>query len=353
MRRGKITGIVLLLLVAAGAAVAPRVALACALAGWWWALGIVLGVFMNAWMHALTGGTWGFPVRATALALSPRLPWLLLGLVVIAATVGQLYPWASTPASEWTKGMSRPAFALAWLTPTSFTIRLVLYAAAWWWITRPASLASKGRAAASIVVCTVATSLASVDLLMSLVPGWFSTAFGLVTLGAQALAGAAAVVPLALLRRDWPAAEKKVPVSRDVGNLLLMWVMSWAYLAFMQFLVIWAEDIPREISWYVPRLQTGWQWVGIVLWLLQLAVPFVALLFRDVKDRPVRLASVALLLLATTALDSVWTVLPSVDPHSLHGWWLGPLAVAGMALLLLGGVDITAAETAERRVRHA
>ena len=62
--------------------------------------------------------------------------------------------------------------------------------------------------------------------------------------------------------------------------------MTWAYLAFMQFLVIWAENLPREIAWYVPRLQTGWQWVGVALVLLQLAVPFLALLFRDVKDQP-------------------------------------------------------------------
>ncbi|WP_427913518.1 hypothetical protein ACPWT1_00665 [Ramlibacter sp. MMS24-I3-19] len=352
MKRSQLAGLVLLLLVALGTAVSVRVALACALAAWWWALGLVLGVFINAWMHALTGGNWGLPVRETALALSRRVPWLLLGLVVIAATVGQLYPWASLPSTEWTRAMARPAFVRAWLSPTAFVIRLVLYAAAWWWVTRPASLASKGRAAASMVVCVVATSLASVDLLMSLVPGWFSTAFGLVVLSTQALAGAAAVVPLALLRRTWPAA-REAPVSRDIGNLLLMWVMSWGYLAFMQFLVIWAENIPRETSWYVPRLQTGWHWVGIGLWLLQLAVAFLALLFRGVKDRPGRLLPVAVLLLATTALDCVWTVLPSVDPHSLHGWWLAPLAVLGMALLLLGGVDIAAAETLEGRVRHA
>lgn len=352
MKRGQVVGALLLLVAAAGLAVAPRATLACGLAAWWWALGIVLGVFVNAWMHVLTGGNWGLPVRATALALSRRMPWLLLGLVVIAATAGQLYPWAMQSPTEWTRGMAQPGFVRVWLTPIAFTIRLVLYAAAWWWVTRPASLASKGRASASIIVSAIATTLASVDLLMSLVPGWISTAFGLVVLGTQALAGAAAVVPLTLLRRTWPGVEG-TPISRDIGNLLLMWVMSWGYLAFMQFLVIWAENLPHEISWYVPRLQTGWQWVGITLSLVQLTVPFLALLFRDVKDRPERLALVAVLLLASTALDCVWTVLPSVDPHTLHGWWLAPLATAGMALLLFGGIDATLPQAEPRRVRHA
>ena len=48
---------------------------------------------------------------------------------------------------------------------------------------------------------------------------------------------------LALLPRD----------AQDLGNILLTYAMLWAYLAFMQLLVIWAEDLPAEIGWYVAR----------------------------------------------------------------------------------------------------
>jgi hypothetical protein len=113
-----------------------------------------------------------------------------------------------------------------------------------------------------------------------------------------------------------------------------MWVMTWAYLAFMQFLIIWAENLPAEVTWYVPRLQTGWQAVGVALVLLQLAVPFVLLLFRSIKDRPGRLKRVGLLLIAATALDATWMVLPSVDAHTWHGWWLFPLAFVAATLAL-------------------
>jgi hypothetical protein len=121
----------------------------------------------------------------------------------------------------------------------------------------------------------------------------------------------------------------------------------------MQFIVIWAEDLPREIAWYVPRLQTGWQWVGLLLVATQLAVPFLGLLFRSVKDRPARLARVSGLLLASGALDAAWLVLPSVDAHNLHAWWLQPLACAGMGLLLLGGLQPVAREAHEARAGHA
>jgi hypothetical protein len=329
MKRVQFAGIVLLAAAAAGALAAPRIALASGMAAWWWAWGIVLGCFVNAWMHALTGGAWGVPVRDTAAALSRRVPWLLLGLVVIAATTHQLYPWAMQPADPWTKGIAQPAFVRAWLSPMFFIARLVVYGIGWWWITRPGSMFTKGRAAASMIAYAVFTTLAAIDLVMSLMPGWYSTAFGLVIMSTQALSGAALVVLLA---------PGTLSVSRDLGNLLLMWCMSWGYLAFMQFLIIWAENLPREIAWYVPRLQTGWQWLAMALVFLQLVIPFLALLFRSVKDRPARLRAVAILLLAATALDSVWLVLPSVDAHDLNAWWIAPLAMLGIGLLAFGGL---------------
>lgn len=308
-----------------------RLLLAAWLAAWWWCLGLVLGCFVNAWTSRLSGGAWGVPVQAGALRVRRAVPWLILAMLPIALGHAWLYPWAAT-GGAWLEGYARPDFVRTWLSTPFWLARLAIYAIAWWWITRPASLASKGRAAGALVLHTVLTSLAAVDLLMSLVPRWYSTAFGLVVLSVQALSGAALVawtVPAAATRGGG-----SVPVSRDLGNLLLMWVMSWAYLAFMQFLIIWAENLPAEVTWYVPRLQTGWEAVGVALVLVQLAVPFVLLLFRSIKDRPERLKRVGLLLVAATALDATWMVLPSVDAHTWHGWWLFPLAFLAAALAL-------------------
>ena len=287
-----------------------RIALAVVLAAWWWALGVVFGCLANAWMHRLTGGAWGAPVRAAALSLARRVPWLLLGLVFAAVAMKVLYPWTDL---DWAKTVARPAFVQAWLSPVFFIARLVVYGVAWLWLARPASLESKGRAAASLVVYAITMTLASVDLVMSLMPGWYSTVFGMIVMSTQALSGAAAVALLAIARRpdEWPAASK-VPVSRDIGNLMLTWCMSWGYLAFMQFIVIWAENLPREIQWFVPRMQTGWKWLGLALVLTQLVIPFVALLFRGVKDNPRRLSWVDVLVLASTAHDAAWIELTSL-----------------------------------------
>jgi hypothetical protein len=327
--------------VAGGLLLAPRLLLAVWLAAWWWALGLVLGCHANAWMSRLSGGRWGEVMQAGALRARALLPWLLLALLPIAVGHAWLYPWAG-PAAHWLPAHARPGFLRAWLSPTFFLLRLALYALGWWWLTRPVALQHKGRAALALVLYTVLGTLAAVDLLMSLLPGWYSTAFGLVVLSVQALAGSAAATLVAAMspaaQANPPRGPGSVPVSRDLGNLLLMWVMTWAYLAFMQFLIIWAENLPREIAWYVPRLQTGWQWIGLALVFVQLVLPFVALLFRSIKDRPRQLARIAALLLFASALDVAWTVLPSVDAHNLHGWWMLPLTLAGMGLLLFGNL---------------
>src|SRR5207237_10777820 len=132
------------------------------------------------------------------------------------------------------------------------------------------------RAAASIVAHAIVTSLAAIDLVMSLMPLWSSTVFGLLVLTGQLLAGAALAVGITARWRAHAVRASAPPVWRDLANLLLAWVLSWAYLAFVQLLIIWAEDLPREIAWYVPRLQTGWRHVGVALVVLHLALPLLA-----------------------------------------------------------------------------
>jgi hypothetical protein len=340
------------------------------LSAWWLGLSIVLGALANRWVHALTGGQWGTVLEPLTRALARRLPWLLLLLVPLTFGVDALYPWVASHPDTWRESMARPAFSRVWLSPAFVAGRIVVYALVWWLLARPAANAvatateRPGRPAASLLIHATVTSLAAIDLLMSLMPAWYSTGFALLVLAGQLVAGGAMTiggVARAGLATAGPTSPSTPPIWRDLGNLLFAWVLSWAYLAFMQFLVIWAENLPREIAWYLPRLQTGWAIVGIALVLFHFALPLSALLFRAVKDRPERLAFVAFTILGANALDVAWLVLPSVAPHSLNGWWLLPLLLAAMGLLLFGGLTESAraatagqrGERSEAQLRHA
>ena len=121
---------------------------------------------------------------------------------------------------------------------------------------------------------------------MSLEPHWYSTIYGMLIIGGQVLRRFAFVIAIARAAGSTAAARASWSPPKqfhDLGNLMLAFVMLWAYLAFSQFLIIWAGNLPEEIPWYLAparRLAVGrrWRWCSF-----HFAVPFLLLLSRDLK----------------------------------------------------------------------
>ncbi len=289
------------------------------LCAWWFCLGLILGAAALGCIHALTGGRWGEVLRPAERALGLSMPGLLLLFLPLLLGLHWIYPWWDQTSD-------------AWFARLFVTARFVVYGLGCWLLARAREPATAGHAALRLIVWMMLGSMAAIDLLMSLTAGWTSSIFGWLALSGQLSGGAAAAVAIAAHQSQ----GRRDPVWRDLGNLLLMFVMLQAYLQFMQLLIIWAENLPRETSWYLPRLDSGWAFVGLALVVLQFAVPTLALLWRSVKDDPQRLGRVALGLVAMQMLSSAWLVVPSVQPHGYASWWLLPLVVGGMGLLLFG-----------------
>jgi hypothetical protein len=178
---------------------------------------------------------------------------------------------------------------------------------------------------------------ASVDWVMSLEPDFFSTIYGMMFMVAPALAAMAFMTVVAmLLARRKPLSDIISPSHfQDFGNLLLTFVMLWAYLSFSQFLIIWAGNLQDEIPWYTSRSTGGWAWVALFLILFHFAVPFLLLLSRDVKRRMRVLAMVAAALLVVGWVDLFWIVVPAFEPSGprLQGVWmylLAPIGIGGI-----------------------
>jgi len=126
--------------------------------------------------------------------------------------------------------------------------------------------------------------------------------------------------------------EAVAEVYNDLGNLLLAFVMVFTYFGFSQFLIIWSGNLPSEITWYVRRLNGGWQWLALVVALFHFIGPFFTLLSRDLKRTPRRLARIAVWLLPMYCLHLYWNVVPAFA-ESGPAWHLTNLA----ALVALGG----------------
>ena len=281
---------------------------------WLLFLGLALGGMANLMLLELTGGRWGVVVRPAFEAANRLVP--LAALLAIPVLVGMraLFPIADT----------------GWFTPGFFVGRALCYLAIWSGLSLLLRRSvSEALSALGLIVYTFTVSLAAVDWIGSLVPEWYSTALGLVV-GVGQMLGAMALA-IAYIGLRTPPGERSLFI--DLGNLLLMYVLTWAYLAFMQFLIIWVGNLPREISWYVPRLQTGWFAVGVLLVVFHFFAPLAILLSRAAKRSAFFLGAFAAALLAMHAIDVYWLVAPSVRPGGFSVAWLDPVALAALAAI--------------------
>jgi hypothetical protein len=349
--RHAIAALVLLaVLAAAGWMLDARALLAAYLGAWWFVAGALLGGLANVWLHQLTGGDWGEVIRPPLLRAARYLPLVCLLYLPALLCVRHLYPWASP------EGGSSPeaGFQHVWLQPGFFIARGVLYLLVWSGLalleTR-ARTRSAGRAAACLLAWVFTVSLAGVDWIMSLQPQWYSSVFGWLLAAGQMFSGMA----LAVLLVERGAADVRARLP-DFGNLLLMYVMVWGYLSYVQFLIIWAADLPHEIAWYLIRSDAPWRQVIWFLVAFHLAIPLCILLSRQAKAAPRLLGVLAACLLVAHMVDCWWLVLPSVRGLSRHWMWLAPLVAAGFGWLawsLLGPRQASAHPHDNKEGEHA
>jgi len=329
-----------------------RAFFACWLAAWWTCACAVLGSQANLWLHDLSGGSWGTPLRPVWRRIVAAMPLLLVSMLPLLGAVWSFYPWSR---SGWLPDSPHPEFQAAWLSPAFVTVRLLGYALLWQ-LFALLPTRRKGVSAAGLLAYGVTLSLAAVDLIQSLTPEWYSSGFGLLALAMSMKLGFALAVAGAARPRHglaFPAASTPAQLGRDWGNLLLMYVLMWTYLGFVQFLIIWAENLPHEIAWYVPRLQTAWVWLGVVLVGGGFFLPLLLLLFRAFKQHRRALRTLALALCALGWLESVWITLPSVQGLSRHAAWMAPLIMAAMAFLLRTGTILAKAPAWRIRLDEA
>jgi hypothetical protein len=321
------------------------------LVAWLFWLGVTLGAMGIVMLHHLLGGKWGVMVRRLGEHAAMTLPLLIVLFLPIALGMRSLFIW-DRPEALAADAVLRHKHA--WLNAPFFLGRAAGYALIWLlmaWYLRAASLrhdrSGDGRierrmhsvSAIGMAIYFVTMSLAAIDWVMSRDPRWFSTVFGFLVVIGQGLSGICLLIVTFLLLVEHPPFKEffSADVLNDLGNLLLTLVILWAYLAFVQFLVIWMGNKQDEIPWYVQRLSNGWQWIGLALVVLHFFVPFIVLLMRAAKRRgPIMLGLCAGLLLLR-AVDMFWMVAPSGDdpqPRLLHvlSWmdFIFPIGLGGL-----------------------
>ena len=317
-------GLIALAACGAGWFLAPDAFLRAYLFGFVFFAGLSLGCLAIVMLQHLTGGAWGIPIRRILESGTRTLPLVAILFLPIAFGLKRIYPWARP--EEVAKDAILQAKE-AYLNVPFFFARAAFYFAVWilfaWLINRwsleqdrSGSPALTRRlqmlSAAGLVAYGLTMTFASIDWVMSLEPRWFSTMYGVMIIAGQALNALAFVTAaLVLMSPRRPYADfVRTSHYHDLGKLLLAFVMFWCYVAFSQYLIIWAGNLPEEIPWYLRRFSGGWGWVGVALVLLHFALPFLLLLPEGANRNSRILASVAALVVLMRLVDVYWLVRP-------------------------------------------
>jgi hypothetical protein len=189
-----------------------------------------------------------------------------------------------------------------------------------------------------LALYVLTATFSSVDWMMSLEPHWFSTMYGILVIIGQLLATLSFAVVVIVLLADVPPLSEVLTAAHfhDLGNLLLAFVMLWAYMNISQFLIIWSGNLPEEIPWYIHRTQGGWGWLALVVIIFFFTLPFLLLLSRQIKRQPQLLARVAAALLVMHAVDLCWFVVPAFQPAGIVLHWLDIMTLPGIGGIWLG-----------------
>jgi hypothetical protein len=345
-------GVIGLALCVAGALIWPHRFFAAYLVGFLFWIGIALGSLGITMLHHLVGGSWGLPVRRPMEAGAMTLLPLAVLFLPVAFNLPILYPWARPEEVRLDEDLYRKT---AYLNVSFFLIRALAYFTIWivfafllrrWSraqdeTTNPApSHRLQQMSGPGLVLLFLTGTFAAIDWGMSLEPNWASTIYGTMLIVGEALSTLALMLVVAImLAVDRPMSETATPARlHDLGNLLLAFVMLWAYMAFSQFLIIWAGDLSEEIPWYLRRTHGGWQWIALLLISFHFFLPFFVLLFRETKRQSRLLLRVACLVIVMHVLDLVWLVIPaSADMASPRIPW-GDLPLIVAAMTGIGGI---------------
>ncbi|HUO25887.1 MAG TPA: hypothetical protein VMU61_09475 [Candidatus Aquilonibacter sp.] len=346
-------------------------------------LGVALGSMAILMIRHLTGGGWGVVIRRILGAAMRTLPGLFVLFIpiVVAVLQGRMYPWAMPLASisdeHIREHLTKHSFIKeAYLNPHGFIIRTIIYFAIWNVLSFLLSMWSKQSdrpdapdnterfkavSGPGLILYGFTISFAAIDWVMSLDPSWISTIFGLIILIGQVLSAMCFAVVVERILVDYkPMSEMLKPdFVHDHGKWMLTFIMVWAYFSFSQWLIIWAGNLPTEITFYMRRLHGGWWSIGLILVLFHFAIPFAILLSRPFKRNIRKLVWVAVWLLLMRYVDLYWIIEPNfsktvtltladvIVPIAIGGVWLWYFFRNLASLPLLPAYDVSAKEVLE------
>lgn len=310
------------------------------------------GLFFTAIQHIAKAG-WSSSIRRYAEAMTSFIPMIFIGGLVLLAGMKYLFPWANP---ETVAANPIVAAKTGYLNIGFFVGRLVLFCGGWFLFKyfivgnslkqdqtgdEKLTLKNVGTSIGFVLFFSLSFTFFSMDLLMSLLPTWYSTIFGIYCFAGLFQSSLAVLAMMIIFIRRSGAVKGYVTVEHqhDVVKFLKGFTVFWAYIAFSQFMLIWYANIPEETEYYIMRSQNGgWLALSFGLLIFRFIVPFLALLPRGLKRNDNHVILVSALILVMQYVDIYWMVYPNFFDGEVKFGIVEIGIFAGFAGLFLWGV---------------
>jgi hypothetical protein len=293
--------------------------------------------------HDLTGGEWMETARPVLDAAIMTMPLATLAGIPVMFGLDSLYSWTHPSPdlpnlwylNAWSFYLRYACYFVLWNLLAAFTLLGPRRAA------EPIAPALSWLSAIALILLAFSASFAAIDWILSLEPKFWSSIFPMIA-GAGWFDSGMAIIVLTIVfaaprgdntRGGHPERDKRRQQIADLAQILLATVMFWAYVEFMQFLIIWEEDLKSEIDWYLHRYDSDWQPAVFIAIALGFFAPFLILLWGPTKRSRAAVGLAALCVLLGHIAAKWWLVLPVLDrsPPS----WLAAAALVALGPLML------------------
>lgn len=288
------------------------------------------GMFITVIQHMAKAG-WSVTIRRFAEAMTAFVPMILVGSLVLLGGLKYLYSWTD---AAYLAATPMVAAKTAYLNIPFLVLRLILISLGFWAFKcvivghslkqdkdgdESHTIKNVGLSIAYLLFFAIGFSLFSVDLLMTLMPTWYSTIFGVYAFAGMAQSGFAFLILLCLyiMRSGFVNGYVTIEHVHDLAKYLKGFTVFWAYIAFSQYMLIWYANIPEETEFYLMRSQNGWTAISLLLLIGKFIVPFLALLPRAAKRTPAHLVMVCVWVLVMQFIDIFWLVAPNFNGNVL------------------------------------
>lgn len=279
--------------------------------------------------QAVTWRGWMAPLLPGLRLLAAATPLFGIALVALYTVAWPAYPWAEHPALG------------GYLSPLWTGVRLGALVGLFslFGLVGALGLLNRRVAALGLIVLTLGLSIACVDWTISLSEKMKHGSFGLIVMTGWILTALALVCAVGAV--TWDRAARAT-----WSAVLLVLVVLWVYLQFMQYIVIWGTDLVPEAQWWLARAEPPWRPFLWATALLHAVVPVLCLALPALRSRPPVLLAAALSVLAGRALETMLWTLPALPER-------GPvtLGAATVVVPLLICAPLAAA-LHRREVRH-